>query len=137
MDIHTQTAAEVFGISEDLVTTEQRILAREINFGILYGNEGGQMADLRPAGDPITPKENQMKVLQSLAQTSMYRAMYGGGYGLSNMAPLRAQYDAYYGIASRVLARDGWGHYAPVKIKSPVTAAALSGFDVQAKAPHT
>ena len=36
-DIHQATAAEVFGISEDAVTTEQRRSAKAINFGLIYG----------------------------------------------------------------------------------------------------
>src|SRR4029079_11119291 len=36
-DIHTATAASVFGISPDLVSSEQRRAAQTINFGIIYG----------------------------------------------------------------------------------------------------
>lgn len=36
-DIHTLTAAELYGISEDKVTQQQRYSAKAINFGILYG----------------------------------------------------------------------------------------------------
>jgi DNA polymerase-1 len=36
-DIHTATAATVFGISPDLVSAEQRRAAKTINFGIIYG----------------------------------------------------------------------------------------------------
>lgn len=36
-DIHRRTAAEVWGISEDDVTKEQRAAAKAINFSILYG----------------------------------------------------------------------------------------------------
>jgi DNA polymerase-1 len=36
-DIHRITAARVFGVSPDLVTTEMRIAAKRINFGLLYG----------------------------------------------------------------------------------------------------
>jgi DNA polymerase-1 len=37
VDLHQQTAAELFGISLDLVTKEQRSAAKTINFGVLYG----------------------------------------------------------------------------------------------------
>ncbi|MDR0953604.1 MAG: DNA polymerase I [Elusimicrobiota bacterium] len=41
-DIHTQTAAEVFGVMPGLVTKEMRSRAKAINFGIVYGQ--GPMA---------------------------------------------------------------------------------------------
>lgn len=36
-DIHTRTAAQVFGISPLLVTSDMRRVAKSINFGIVYG----------------------------------------------------------------------------------------------------
>lgn len=36
-DIHRRTAAQVFGVHEDLVTSEMRTRAKEVNFGVLYG----------------------------------------------------------------------------------------------------
>lgn len=36
-DIHTRTASEIFGISEDIVSPEMRRLSKTINFGIIYG----------------------------------------------------------------------------------------------------
>jgi DNA polymerase-1 len=37
MDVHRATAAEVFGVSTDQVTSEQRRYAKVINFGLIYG----------------------------------------------------------------------------------------------------
>ena len=37
VDIHTKTAAEVYGIAMDAVTKDQRRDAKVINFGVLYG----------------------------------------------------------------------------------------------------
>lgn len=36
-DIHTATAAQVFGMPEDMVTPEMRRAAKAVNFGIVYG----------------------------------------------------------------------------------------------------
>lgn len=36
-DIHAQTAAEIYGISPDKVSKQQRRSVKEVNFGILYG----------------------------------------------------------------------------------------------------
>ena len=37
LDIHRATAAEVFGVPADAVTSEQRRMAKVINFGLIYG----------------------------------------------------------------------------------------------------
>ena len=37
MDVHRATAAEVFGLSTDQVSSEQRRYAKVINFGLIYG----------------------------------------------------------------------------------------------------
>jgi len=44
-DIHTATAARVFGFTTDLVTPEMRRRAKVINFGLLYGMEAFGLAD--------------------------------------------------------------------------------------------
>ncbi len=36
-DIHTQTAAQVFGVPENYVTSQMRSSAKAVNFGIVYG----------------------------------------------------------------------------------------------------
>jgi len=36
-DIHTRTAAEIFGVSPLLITSDMRRVAKSINFGIVYG----------------------------------------------------------------------------------------------------
>ncbi len=44
-DIHTSTAATVFGVSEEAVTPEMRKKAKAVNFGILYGIGAFSLAD--------------------------------------------------------------------------------------------
>ncbi len=36
-DVHRRTAGEIFGIAPDLVSDEQRSIAKAINFGLMYG----------------------------------------------------------------------------------------------------
>lgn len=43
-DIHTKTAAAVFGIPEEAVSEEQRKRAKAVNFGIVYGISGFSLA---------------------------------------------------------------------------------------------
>ncbi|MBR3319266.1 hypothetical protein IKG06_02035 [Candidatus Saccharibacteria bacterium] len=45
VDIHTKTASEVYGISPEDVTKDQRRLAKVVNFGIIYGMSAKGLAD--------------------------------------------------------------------------------------------
>ncbi len=45
LDIHTATAARVWGVATDEVSAEQRRRAKMINFGLLYGMEAFGLAD--------------------------------------------------------------------------------------------
>ena len=44
-DVHTKTAAEIYGIPETEVTKDQRRLAKVVNFGIIYGMSAKGLAD--------------------------------------------------------------------------------------------
>jgi DNA polymerase-1 len=37
VDVHTKTAAEIFGVSQKKVTAEMRRVAKTVNFGVVYG----------------------------------------------------------------------------------------------------
>ncbi len=43
-DVHTTTAAEVFGVPMDEVTPDQRATAKVVNFGIMYGMQAWGLA---------------------------------------------------------------------------------------------
>src|SRR5688572_13007111 len=45
VDIHTATAARVYGVDELAVTKEQRYKAKSVNFGIIYGQGAFGLAD--------------------------------------------------------------------------------------------
>jgi DNA polymerase-1 len=45
IDIHTATAAKVYGVEESAVTKEQRYKAKSVNFGIIYGQGPFGLAD--------------------------------------------------------------------------------------------
>lgn len=66
-DVHTRTAAEVFGISLDEVTSDMRRSAKAVNFGLVYGlTEFGLSRDLG-----IPRKESKFYIEQ-------YFKRYGG-----------------------------------------------------------
>jgi DNA polymerase-1 len=44
-DVHTRTAALIFGIPEDEVKIEQRRIAKTINFGVMYGMSAFRLAN--------------------------------------------------------------------------------------------
>jgi DNA polymerase-1 len=66
-DIHTRTAAEIFGVSPLLVASDMRRAAKSINFGIVYGMSSFGLS-------------NQLKISRKEAQTFIdrYFGVYGG-----------------------------------------------------------
>ena len=44
-DVHTRTAALIFGVSEDKVKSDQRRMAKTINFGVMYGMSAFRLAN--------------------------------------------------------------------------------------------
>ena len=52
-DIHAKTASDIFDVPLDLVTSNQRRIAKAVNFGIIYGISGYGLSE----NIGITPKE--------------------------------------------------------------------------------
>jgi DNA polymerase-1 len=44
-DVHARTAALIFGLDEDAVSSEQRRIAKTINFGVMYGMSAFRLAN--------------------------------------------------------------------------------------------
>ncbi|MDR1619700.1 MAG: DNA polymerase I [Clostridiales bacterium] len=75
-DIHTKTAAEVFGVPEDRVTPAQRSAAKAVNFGIVYGiSDFGLAKNLgisrKQAGDYIETYLNRYPNVRAYMQKSV------------------------------------------------------------------
>jgi DNA polymerase I-like protein with 3'-5' exonuclease and polymerase domains len=51
-DLHRVTAAQVFGVSEDQVTKEQRDFAKRLNFGVVYGIGAQRFSLMTGLGQP-------------------------------------------------------------------------------------
>jgi len=66
-DVHTATAASVFGIAPELVTAEQRRAAKTINFGIIYGMSAFGLA-----------RNLKIPTKEAEAFIAAYRARYPG-----------------------------------------------------------
>ena len=73
-DIHRRTAAEVFFVAPELVTSEMRRVAKTINFGIVYGMSSFGLASQLH----VSRKEAQTFIDRYLAHFSGIRAFMGG-----------------------------------------------------------
>lgn len=58
-DVHTRTAAEVFGVLPGMVSPEMRRVAKVINFGIIYGMGAQRLA--RELGIPLARAEQYIR----------------------------------------------------------------------------
>ncbi len=59
LDVHTATAASVFGVDLDAVTFEQRLFAKRVNFGLMYGMGAFRLA--RETDLTLAEAENYIK----------------------------------------------------------------------------
>ena len=90
-DIHTATAAKVFGVDPDAVTREQRSQAKAVNFGILYGQGAFGLAE----NLGISRKEAKQII-------DAYHAQFSGLEEFTQDCVAKAREDGY---ASTILGR--------------------------------
>ena len=83
-DIHRATAAEVFGLKLDDVTTEQRRAAKAINFGLIYGMSAFGLA-----------KQLGIGRNEAQAYVEMYFARYPGVKNYMDSTRVRARESGY------------------------------------------
>src|SRR5262245_20290712 len=55
-DVHTAVAAQIFGVKETDVSTDQRRMAKTVNFGVLYGMSPGGLAQRLQIGRDAATK---------------------------------------------------------------------------------
>lgn len=97
-DVHRRTASEIFDVSPDLVTKEQRNAAKTINFGLLYGMGVHKLAaTLGIPRDKASTYLNKYfvkyagvlqwkeRALQEAHQTKMVRTLFGRKRKLSDL----------------------------------------------------
>ena len=82
-DIHSATAAKVFGVDESEVTREQRSQAKAVNFGILYGQGAFGLAETlgiprKEAKQIIDAYHEQFSGLQAFTKICVDRARESG-----------------------------------------------------------
>ncbi len=83
-DVHRRTAAEVWNISEEAVTKEQRAAAKAINFSILYG-----------VGPRALAKSTGMQFEEARAFIAKYFAVHPGIQSYIDAMKLKARTEGY------------------------------------------
>lgn len=83
-DIHTSTAAQVFGLSQDMVTPAMRSRAKAVNFGIVYG-----------IGAFSLSKDINVSVKEADQYIKGYLALYSGIDNYMNKVVENAKSDGY------------------------------------------
>jgi DNA polymerase-1 len=76
IDIHTATAAKVFGVGVDEVTKEMRYKAKSVNFGIIYGQGQRGLADnlkisTQEAGEILESYKKQYKSIEEFKESQI------------------------------------------------------------------
>ncbi len=83
-DIHTNTAAQLFGVANEVVTSDMRRVAKTVNFGVIYGISAFGLSESLG----ISPKEAGVFIEQ-------YFAKYGGVKDYMEETIKKARTDGY------------------------------------------
>lgn len=99
-DIHSSVAAEIFHVPEDDVTSEQRRVAKTVNFGVIYGMSPFGLATRLGIGQAEATKfiddyfarfpavaEYQRKLLQKCAQEKCVKTILGRRRRIEGVRP--------------------------------------------------
>jgi DNA polymerase-1 len=93
-DIHTATAAKVYGIDESEVTKEMRYKAKSVNFGIIYGQGAFGLAD-----NLNIPRAEAKQLIDN------YFAQYGS---IKNYMDKEINFAKEHGYVQTLLGRKRW-----------------------------
>lgn len=93
-DIHTATAAKVYGIDESEVTKEMRYKAKSVNFGIIYGQGAFGLAD-----NLNIPRAEAKQLIDN------YFAQYGA---IKNYMDTQINFAREHGYVQTLLGRKRW-----------------------------
>ncbi len=94
VDIHTATAAQVFGVPVEMVTKQMRSSAKAVNFGIVYGMSAFSLAE-----------DLHVTRAEAKAYMDKYFATYSGVRAYQKRVVEQAKADGY---ASTLLGRRRW-----------------------------
>ncbi|MBX3163064.1 MAG: DNA polymerase I [Bacteroidetes bacterium] len=93
-DIHTATAAKVFGVAENEVTKEMRYKSKSVNFGIIYGQGAFGLAD-----NLNIPRSEAQELIKN------YFAQYPG---IENYMKEQKEFARKNGYVKTLLGRKRW-----------------------------
>ncbi|MCD8334538.1 MAG: DNA polymerase I [Clostridiales bacterium] len=94
VDIHTATAAQVFGVPVEMVSKQMRSSAKAVNFGIVYGMSAFSLAE-----------DLHVSRAEAKAYMDKYFATYSGVHAYQKQVVEQAKADGY---ASTLLGRRRW-----------------------------
>ncbi|MBS1636748.1 MAG: DNA polymerase I [Bacteroidetes bacterium] len=93
-DIHTATAAKVYGVAEEEVTKEMRYKSKSVNFGIIYGQGAFGLAE-----NLNIPRAEAKQLIDN------YFAQYGG---IKHYMDSQVNYAREHGYVKTLLGRKRW-----------------------------